>query len=193
MIYSFSFCFLLSCNSADDAAATSGFPTASAGSHATGDLSAVTGDQFQGLRCSAGGRSPADRSRHVCFSVQHFCSSSPDGRTLHQSCHRRAPPVCCFCFFDAISFPLSTCFYSLRSSVPPPWELSPSFSVPSPPLPSSPVPCPTWLVSPVRSSQMPKDRQVPSPTFMYLVDSGRGLTCSDLCSSTGNRDTPTAG
>lgn len=46
----------------------------------------------------------------------------------------------------------------LPRSMPLPWELSPSFSVPSPPLPSSPVPCPTWLASPVRSSQTPRDR-----------------------------------
>lgn len=41
-----------------------------------------------------------------------------------------------------------------------PWELSPSSLVPSPPLRSSPMPCPTWLVSPVRSSQTPRDRWV---------------------------------
>ncbi|TMS16107.1 POU domain, class 6, transcription factor 1 [Larimichthys crocea] len=39
------------------------------------------------------------------------------------------------------------CDFPIRST-PPPWELSHSFSVPSPLLPSSPVPCPTWLASP---------------------------------------------
>lgn len=64
-------------------------------------------------------------------------------------------------FLNAISPPLSTRCRLPPSSTPLPWELSPSFSVPSPPPPSSPVRCPTWLASPVRSSQTPKDRQVP--------------------------------
>lgn len=51
-----------------------------------------------------------------------------------------------------------TCFGFLRRSMLLHWALSLSFSVPSPPLPSSPVQCPTWLVSPAKSSQMPRDR-----------------------------------
>lgn len=97
----------LSCNGADDAPATSSFHTAAAGSHATGDLSAVTGDQLSGHRCPDG-CSPAHHPRHFCLSVQHFCGSSPDGRTLHQPCHRKTPSVCPFGPFNVMSCPLST-------------------------------------------------------------------------------------
>uniref|UniRef100_A0A3B5KMD0 Uncharacterized protein n=1 Tax=Takifugu rubripes TaxID=31033 RepID=A0A3B5KMD0_TAKRU len=73
--------------------ATSSFHTAAAGSHATGDLSAITGDRFPGHRRS-GGCGPADHRRHFCFSAQHFCGGPPDGGTLHQSCHCEMPSVC---------------------------------------------------------------------------------------------------
>lgn len=60
----------------------------------------------------------------------------------------------------AITFLTHVVFLLLRSMLPL-WELSPSSSVPSPPLLSSLMPSPTWLASPARSSQMLKDRWVP--------------------------------
>lgn len=70
----------------DDVPASSSFPTASAGRCAAGDVSANTGDQCTGHRCSDGG-SPGDLGHHDRVSVQHICSSTPDSRTLNQSCH----------------------------------------------------------------------------------------------------------
>lgn len=145
----------------DDVPASSSFPTASAGRCAASDVSANTGDQCTGHRCSDGG-SPGDLGHHDRVSVQHICSSTPDSRTLNQSCHcKNAAPriisVHSFCTVY-ISCGFYTCFGFLRRSMLLHWALSLSFSVPSPPLPSSPVQCPTWLVSPAKSSQMPRDR-----------------------------------
>lgn len=70
----------------DDVPASSSFHTASAGRCAAGDVSANTGDQRTGHRCSDGG-SPGDLGHHNRISVQHICSSTPDSRTLNQSCH----------------------------------------------------------------------------------------------------------
>lgn len=160
---------------------------ASAGCCAAGDLSANTGDQCSGYRWSDGG-SPGDLSRHHCRSVQLICSSSPDCRTLHQSCHCKnaAPRIYACSSCDLISSAIDArCDFPLRS-VQLPWELSPSFSVPSPPLPSSPVPCPTWLASPARSSQTPRDRWVPQTATQFMCVM---CTCGlkhNRCTSAGN-------
>lgn len=73
-------------------------------------------------------------------------------RMLLQECHQLIDSVL------FISPAVLTRFEFLCRSMLLHWALSLSFSVPSPPLLSSPVQCPTWLVSPAKSSQMPRDR-----------------------------------
>lgn len=70
----------------DDVPAPNSFCTASAVCCAAGDLPANTDNHSAG-HCRSVSSSPGDPSYHHRLSVQHIRGSSPNCRTLHQSCH----------------------------------------------------------------------------------------------------------